>query len=110
MKISLDITLKSDIAMRKHCPGCGQELLLSEFTHDKRRRDGLSFYCKICARLRLRRSQDAKRGGPPTISLKFVGRFDTQDKLDWLSAKRLAGWLRNAATAAGSTPPSCPPG
>jgi len=30
------------------------------------------------------------------ISLKFVGRFDTQDKLDWLSAKRLAGWLRNA--------------
>ncbi len=52
--------------MRKHCPGCGQELLLSEFTHDKRRRDGLSFYCKICARLRLRRSQDAKRGGPPT--------------------------------------------
>ncbi len=31
-----------------------------------------------------------------TISLKFLHRFDTQDKLDWLSPKRLAAWLSNA--------------
>jgi len=30
------------------------------------------------------------------ISLKFLTRFDTQDKLDWLSPKRLAAWLANA--------------
>lgn len=30
------------------------------------------------------------------ISLKFLARFDTQDKLDWLSPKRLAAWLANA--------------
>ena len=27
------------------------------------------------------------------ISLRFLHRFDTQDKLDWLSPKRLAAWL-----------------
>src|SRR5665648_197112 len=27
------------------------------------------------------------------ISLRFLNRFDTQDKLDWLSPKRLAAWL-----------------
>jgi transposase len=27
------------------------------------------------------------------ISLRFVARFDTQDRADWLSAKRLAAWL-----------------
>jgi transposase len=30
------------------------------------------------------------------ISLKFLTRFDSQDKLDWLSPKRLAAWLRHA--------------
>jgi transposase len=30
------------------------------------------------------------------ISLKFLTRFDTQDKLDWLGPKRLAAWLANA--------------
>ena len=30
------------------------------------------------------------------ISLKFLTLFDTQDKLDWLSPKRLAAWLANA--------------
>ncbi len=30
------------------------------------------------------------------ISLKFLHRFTTQDRLDWLSPTRLAAWLRNA--------------
>jgi hypothetical protein len=29
------------------------------------------------------------------ISLRFLERFPTQDKADWLSPKRLAGWLRS---------------
>ena len=33
---------------------------------DRRRKDGLSFYCRHCSRLRLRASQDKRRGGPPT--------------------------------------------
>lgn len=52
--------------MNKYCPDWKYELPVSEFTKDKCRRDGLSFYCRSCARLRLRRSQDASRGGPPT--------------------------------------------
>jgi len=30
------------------------------------------------------------------ISLAFLARFDTQDRADWLSPKRLAAWLRSA--------------
>ena len=30
-----------------------------------------------------------------TISLAFLTRFDTQDKIDWLSPKRLGDWLAN---------------
>ncbi len=44
------------------------------------------------------------------ISLKFLARFDCQDRADWLSPKRLAAWLTASATAAGSIPPSCTPG
>lgn len=29
------------------------------------------------------------------ISLRFLGRFDCQDRADWLSAKRLGAWLRS---------------
>jgi hypothetical protein len=48
----------------KHCPDCGHSLPLSSFTRDKRRRDGLAFYCKDHARQRLRASK-ARRQGPP---------------------------------------------
>jgi transposase len=30
------------------------------------------------------------------ISLRFLARFDTQDKLDWLTPKRITAWLRAA--------------
>lgn len=49
---------------QKHCPDCGGERPVSEFTRDKRRRDGLAFYCRSHARLRLRASK-ARRHGPP---------------------------------------------
>jgi hypothetical protein len=49
---------------QKYCPDCGAERPVSEFTRDKRRRDGLAFYCRSHARLRLRASK-ARRRGPP---------------------------------------------
>src|SRR5215469_10707414 len=38
------------------------------------------------------------------ISLTFLARFDCQDRADWLTAKRLAAWLK-AARYSGRTPP-----
>ena len=39
------------------------------------------------------------------ISLAFLARFDCQDRADWLSDKRLAGWLK-AASYSGRTSPA----
>lgn len=39
------------------------------------------------------------------ISLRFLERFNTQDKADWLSPKRLAAWLRSVGYS-GRTDPS----
>jgi transposase len=38
------------------------------------------------------------------ISLAFLERFDTQDKADWLSAKRLATWLRSVGYSGRTNP------
>lgn len=35
------------------------------------------------------------------ISLRFLGRFDCQDRADWLSAKRLSAWLRSVSYCGG---------
>lgn len=50
----------------KYCRDCGEFRPVAEFTRDKRRTDGLAFYCRTHARLRLRKSHDAKRGKPPS--------------------------------------------
>ena len=39
------------------------------------------------------------------ISLAFLARFDCQDRADWLSEKRLAGWLK-AVGYSGHTSPA----
>ena len=44
------------------------------------------------------------------ISLKFLARFDCQDRADWLSPKRLAAWTSSVGYSGGSIPPSCTPG
>ncbi|WNV77768.1 endonuclease VII domain-containing protein [Geodermatophilus sp. DSM 44513] len=49
----------------KYCPDCGTNRPVQEFTKDKRRRDGLAFYCREHGRQRLRESK-ARRKGPPT--------------------------------------------
>jgi hypothetical protein len=48
----------------KYCPDCGRHLPIAAFTRDKRRRDGLAFYCREHARRRYRESK-ARRHGPP---------------------------------------------
>jgi transposase len=38
------------------------------------------------------------------ISLRFLARFDCQDRVDWLSAKRLGAWLRSVGYSGGVEP------
>lgn len=47
------------------CPDCRQVKALSDFTRDRRRADGLSFYCRPCRLARDRRSVAKRRGRPP---------------------------------------------
>lgn len=49
----------------KFCKDCGTERPIACFTKDKRRADGLAFYCRDHSRQRLRESK-ARRMGPPT--------------------------------------------
>ena len=53
------------MALSKYCPDCGESRPIDVFTRDKRRRDGLAFYCRDHARQRLRDSK-ARRVGPPS--------------------------------------------
>jgi hypothetical protein len=50
----------------KFCPDCGITRPVSEFTNDRRRRDGLAFYCRDHARRRLRESKLRRQGPPQT--------------------------------------------
>ena len=47
----------------KYCRDCGELRPAAEFTSDRARKDGLSFYCKVHARRRLLKSKDARQGG-----------------------------------------------
>lgn len=53
------------MASSKYCADCGDERPVELFTKDKRRRDGLAFYCRDHARRRVRQSK-ARRAGPAT--------------------------------------------
>ena len=43
------------------------------------------------------------------ISLRFLARFDCQDRADWLTPRRLESWLKSMVTAGGPTQPPCMP-
>lgn len=45
----------------KRCPGCGRELLASQFYKNSNTKDGLSSYCKECENERNRLSRARKR-------------------------------------------------
>ncbi len=48
----------------KYCRDCGELRPVTEFTSDRSRADGLSFYCRTHARRRLLASKDARQGPP----------------------------------------------
>ena len=94
------------MADQKYCRDCGEVRPVSEFTKDRRRVDGLAFYCKTHARLRLRRSQDAKRGGPPTH--RFARGVEVSPGHKWCpdcaTVKPLDEFVRNAGLPSGRAP------
>ena len=55
-----------DPAQTKFCPDCRQDLPISEFTRNKRSRDGLAFYCGPCSRARVVKSRRERLGPPRT--------------------------------------------
>jgi hypothetical protein len=52
------------MVVEKFCKDCGELRPASEFTRDRARKDGLSFYCRTHARRRLLASKDARKGPP----------------------------------------------
>jgi len=48
----------------KFCPDCADDRPITEFRRDRRRKDGLAFYCKTHARLRWFASRDRRAGAP----------------------------------------------
>src|SRR5215210_1212167 len=50
------------MVVEKFCKDCGELRPASDFTRDRARKDGLSFYCKTHARRRLLASKDARKG------------------------------------------------
>lgn len=52
------------MATVKYCPDCGVQRPVTSFTSDRRRKDGLAFYCRDHARKRVRESKE-RRLGPP---------------------------------------------
>ena len=97
------------MAAVEHCPDCGEERPVELFTRDKRRRDGLAFYCRDHARQRLRESKH-RRVGPPTRRYP-IGR-DVPAGFKWCpdcdAVKPLTDFPRTRANAS-RTPTYCKP-
>ena len=91
------------MASTKYCPDCREERPIEVFTRDKRRRDGLAFYCRVHASQRLRESK-ARRVGPPSRRYP-VGR-EIPDGFKWCpdcdAVKPLAEFPRTRASRSGA--------
>jgi hypothetical protein len=48
--LALPDAIPSDMTPTKHCKRCNSTLSTDEFNRDKRRTDGLGFYCRTCTR------------------------------------------------------------
>ena len=90
------------MALAKYCPDCGEERPIDAFTKDRRRRDGLAFYCRDHARQRLRESK-ARRAGPP--SRRYPVERDVPDGFKWCpdcdAVKPLVAFPRTHASRSG---------
>jgi hypothetical protein len=90
------------MAAGKYCRDCGGLRPVTEFTSDRARRDGLSFYCKVHARRRLLRAKDARQGEPKSRYPREVV-VPTGSKWcpDCGAVKPLTEFVRNASSQSG---------
>jgi hypothetical protein len=93
------------MVLEKFCKDCGKLRPASEFTRDRARKDGLSFYCKTHARRRLRASKDARNGPPKSRHRRDVV---VPDGHKWCpdcgTVKLLDNFVRNAGMPSGRAP------
>jgi Recombination endonuclease VII len=86
----------------KYCRDCGGPRPVTEFTSDRSRKNGLSFYCKKHARRRLLQSKDARRGAPLTRHRREVeAPYGTKWCPDCGAVKPLTEFVRNASNQSG---------
>src|SRR5690349_15865096 len=95
----------SGMEARKFCKDCGEQRPISEFTSDRARRDGLSFYCKTHSRRRLLASKDARKGPPKSRHKRDVA---VPDGSKWCpdcgQVKPLSEFVRNSSQPSGLAP------
>jgi hypothetical protein len=93
------------MAPDKYCRDCGERRPIGEFTADRTRKDGLSFYCRVHARRRLLRSKDARKGAPKH---RHPRELDVPAGHKWCPdcamVKRLDEFVRNAGAPSGRAP------
>jgi hypothetical protein len=86
----------------KFCPDCGADRPVAEFTRDRRRKDGLAFYCGPHSRQRLRASK-LRRQGPP--QRRHVLDREVPDGHKWCpdcdTVKPLTAFARSSANRTG---------
>jgi Recombination endonuclease VII len=89
----------------KFCKDCNELRPASEFTRDRSRPDGLSFYCKLHARRRLLQSKDARKG-PPRVRHPRDAVVPQGHKWcpDCATVKPLEEFVRNASQPSGWAP------
>ena len=89
----------------KRCADCGELRPASEFTSDRRRPDGLSFYCRTHARRRLLASKDARQGPPKSRHRRET---EVPEGHKWCpdcrQVKPIESFVRNAGQPTGRAP------
>jgi hypothetical protein len=90
---------------QKYCRDCGELRPASEFTRDRRRADGLSFYCKVHARRRVNASKDLRRGAPRA---RYPREVAVPEGSKWCpdcgAVKPIGDFVRNAGHSTGRGP------
>jgi hypothetical protein len=90
------------MASDKYCRDCAELKPVSEFTSDRSRKDGLSFYCKVHARRRLLRAKDARQGGPQS---RYPREVEVSEGSKWCpdcsTVKPFSEFVRNASSQSG---------
>jgi hypothetical protein len=93
------------MVVEKYCKDCGELRPASDFSADRSRRDGLSFYCKVHARKRLLRSKDARKGPPKSRHPREVVVPPGHKWCpDCVTVKPIEDFVRNAGMPSGRGP------